>query len=338
MKIMVLGGAGFIGTNFVHYLSTCAKDISDVLIVDKLTYAGIRENITSQLDRFNWHFEQADICDEIAMEGFVSDFKPDVIINFAAETHVSRSIHSPKSFTQTNIMGVQSVLQAILKQHPKTLLIHVSTDEVFGQQSEWQRPWSDYDCLNPRSPYAASKAAGELLVRSYFTTYGIDAIVVRPSNCFGPFQFPEKLIPRAVTNLIDGKKIPLMGAGLEMRDWLFVGDLCLILMKIIKEGKPGECFNIPGHGVHRNRDIIERILKLCNATWELVEKIPSRLAHDFKYHVAGEGIDRICPKRTDFTENLHGTIEWYRQNEKWWRPLKEEAEKGNQGADSGKSN
>lgn len=335
MKILILGGAGFIGSNFVNYLGSFGNQYS-CMVVDKLTYAGRFENIKKTLDERSWDFEPDDICDVASMTLIVRSFKPDVVVNFAAESHVSRSISSPEVFVKTNVLGVQAVMESVRKYAPSAHVIHISTDEVFGQLSEWDAPWTDHDKLNPRSPYAASKASGELIARSYFTTYGIDITVVRPSNCFGPYQFPEKLVPRAVTNLLLGKKVPLMGEGLQMRDWLYVEDLCRYLVEIIRTKPSGECFNIPGNAIHRNRDIVGKILEFMRKDWSDIEVIPHRLAHDFKYHVAGEGIARFefQPEKA-FGRNLRNTIDWYTRNENWWKPLKEEAENGNIGADTG---
>lgn len=334
-KIMVLGGAGFIGSNFVNYSS---KFDSELCIVDKLTYAGRRENISEALNYKNWKFYQTDICDKENIEKIIQSEQPHFIINFAAETHVSRSITDPSIFIQSNVVGVHAVLEAVRNFSPKTFVIHISTDEVFGQLSEWQAPWKDYDALNPRSPYAASKASGELIVRSYFSTYGLDVAIVRPSNCFGPMQYPEKLIPRAVTNLLEGDKIPLMGEGLQMRDWLYVEDLCHYLWRIIARRPTGECFNIPGHSIHRNRDIIKKILQYMHISWDDgVETIPHRLAHDFKYHVEGEGIAKLPNiPIVNFSHSLAQTIEWYTKNPDWWKSVKNEAEQRNIGADTGK--
>ena len=327
MRLSILGGAGFIGSNFVRH--TQASTMRQSHVIDKLTYAGRRENLIG----YDLPLYEEDICNTDALKTIFAKEKPDVVINFAAESHVSRSITNPESFTRTNVVGAQSVLEAMRASCPTARLIHISTDEVFGQQSEWQKPWHDYDQLNPRSPYAASKAAGELLARSYFTTYGLDVIIVRPSNCFGQNQFPEKLIPRAITNLIDGQKIKLMGEGLQMRDWLLVDDLCKKLNVIIEKGTAGECYNIPANCIYRNRDIVGKILQYMGKTWDDVERIPHRLAHDFKYHVAGEGIDKlmgVASTKTYFDYNLQSVLKWYVNNENWWRPLKEEAELGNQ--------
>lgn len=346
MKILLLGAAGFIGTNYVHRLSACQrKNIREdsVLVVDKLTYAGRLSNISKSLEENKWEFIEGDICNYELMAGLMEAYQPDVIINFAAESHVSRSVTDPASFTRTNVLGVQAVMESVRAKSPRSLTIHISTDEVFGQLSEWQPPWDDYATLNPRSPYAASKAAGEFIARSYFTTYGLDVIVVRPSNCFGRFQHPEKMIPRSITNLIDGNKIMLMGEGLQMRDWLYVDDLCDRLDAIIiPHGIPGECYNIPGHGTVRNRDIVKKILEYSHKDWnEDVEVIPHRLAHDFKYHVSGSGIKHLASENglscrgLSFTKNLNDTLSWYYANQDWWKLLKSDGELGNRNAHTG---
>lgn len=348
MKFMILGGAGFIGSNFVRYLAELKTNElftpEFVSVIDKLTYAGRYENIQDVIEKKKWAFHQVDICNSVAMTSLLETHKPDVLVNFAAESHVSRSITDPESFVRTNVMGVQTAMEAVRQKSPETLVVHISTDEVFGSSSEWGKSWNDYDQLNPRSPYAASKASGELIARSYFTTYGIDTIIVRPSNCFGEYQHPEKLIPRSVTNLLRGDKIKLMGAGSEMRDWLYVSDLCFYLSLIIEEKHSGECYNIPGNAIHRNREIVRKILNKMNVSWKNgVETIPHRLAHDFKYHVEGEGIKTLLapypsalPSKNSFDSKLNTTIEWYKNNVKWWEPLVAEAERGNQGADTGR--
>lgn len=335
MRILVLGGAGFIGTNFVQYLDKI-KTADAVMVADKLTYAGRRENIQTVLDKNGWQFEQLDIVNSAATNILVKDFRPTVIINFAAETHVSRSVVGPQIFTMTNVLGTQSVLDAIRGFAPECRYIHISTDEVFGHLAEWEGPWSDHAPLNPRSPYAASKAGGELLARSYFTTYGLNTSIVRPSNCFGRYQFPEKLIPRSITNLLDGDNIQLMGQGNEIRDWLYVEDLCADLLCICQYGQPGEAYNIPGDSLHRNRDIAHMILKFMDLGVDRITSIPHRLAHDFKYHVDGKNIEKLRGRReSSFTMHLYGTLEWYIQNPSWWTPLKAEAERGNLNAHKG---
>lgn len=332
---MVLGGAGFIGTNFIYYLGPS----NDVSVVDKLTYAGRLENIIQEMNRNKWRFYHEDICNKEGMETIIAEEKPDVLVNFAAETHVSRSIIGPEEFTKTNVLGVHTVMEVLRKLSPKTFVIHISTDEVFGQLNEWDAPWRDYSPLNPRSPYAASKASGELIARSYFTTYGMDVAILRPSNCFGGYQYPEKLIPRAVTNLLEKKAVPMMGEGSQMRDWLYVTDLCDAISKIIQRRPSGECFNIPGNNIHRNRDLIAKILDIMGLEWNRnIRKIPHRLAHDFKYHVEGEGIGKFFkPSDSGFETHLRWTINFYKNNINWWKSVKEDAEKGNSGADGNQS-
>lgn len=330
-KIIVTGGAGFIGTNFLYTL----RDEWDVWIVDKLTYAGQLSNIQPLIDNYGWRFRHLDICDA---EDVIRDCQPDVIVHFAAETHVSRSVVDCGQFVKTNVLGVQVLLDAVRLHSPKTRFIHISTDEVLGQLKEYEAPWTDYAPINPRNPYAASKAAGELLARSYHITYGMDIVVVRPSNCFGPFQFPEKLIPRSVTNLLSGGNVQLMGKGMECRDWLYVYDLADAIKEIIKHALPGDIFNIPGNNVMPNRWIINKILEFMELGWDRVVEIPHRLAHDFKYHVDGANIAKIFKPVRNFERSLIDTVEWYKDNENWWAQLKKEGEKGNEGAHTGRRN
>jgi dTDP-glucose 4,6-dehydratase len=320
MRVLVTGGAGFIGSNFVKLsLQGVFAKIDDVIVVDSLTYAGNLQNFTDKELR-QFRFIKGDICDPRLIESVLPSV--DAVINFAAESHVDRSILDSNSFMQTNAMGVLNLLE-VLRQYPNVRLLQVSTDEVYGSITEGS--WIETDPLLPNSPYSASKASGELLVRSYVRTHNLDCIVTRSSNNYGQFHFPEKLIPLFITNLIEGKKLPVYGTGINVRDWLHVDDHCLGIYLALTKGITGETYNIGGGTELSNMEITQKILKHFSKSLEFVEYVPDRLGHDFRYSVdwqkAKTALDYI--PRVSFEDGLQDTVKWYQANPQWWEPLKQ---------------
>lgn len=320
MRVLVTGGAGFIGSNFVKlWLQGSFVEISKVTVVDSLTYAGNLSNFTEEeLNLFR--FIQGDICDKRLIEGIISNV--DAVINFAAESHVDRSIADSRSFMQTNIMGVFNLLEAIRK-NPQVRFLQVSTDEVYGSILEGS--WVESDPLLPNSPYSASKASAELVVRSYVQTHNLDCIITRCSNNYGSHHYPEKLIPLFITNLIEGKKVPVYGNGQNVRDWLHVKDHCLGLYLALTKGISGETYNIGGGAELSNMEITQKILDHFEKSLDDVEFVPDRLGHDFRYSVNWDKarIQLGYNPRVSFKFGLEETIKWYQTNKPWWKPLKQ---------------
>jgi dTDP-glucose 4,6-dehydratase len=321
VRYLVTGGAGFIGSHYVRSLldGSLPTEVSSVLVLDKLTYAGNLANLSSVADDPRYAFVQGDICDGALLDEVVPDH--DVVINFAAETHVDRSISGPQDFVVTNVVGAQSLLDAC-RRHGTPRVIHIGTDEVYGSIEHGS--WTEDSPLEPNSPYAASKAAGELLVRAYHRTYGLNVSSTRCSNNYGPYQYPEKVIPLFVTNLIDGLKVPLYGDGLNVRDWLHVDDHVRGIQTVVERGDAGAAYNIGGGVELTNRDLTERILAHMGREWQTaVEQVPDRLGHDRRYSVDDSRLRALgySPSR-NFGEAIDETIHWYRDHPEWWRPLK----------------
>ena len=319
MKILVTGGAGFIGSNFVRMLlASPHPSLQAITVLDKLTYAGTLTNLAG-LPNDDYEFIQGDICDEKLIKELGRSH--DVIINFAAESHVDRSIASSRDFVVTNVVGTQTLLETLRVGTVQTM-IQISTDEVYGsiQKGSW-----DENCpLEPNSPYAASKASADLIARSYFNTFGVDVRITRCSNNYGPNQYPEKIIPLFITNLIEGKKLPLYGDGSNYRDWLHVNDHCQGIYKVLTQGAPGETYNIGGGTELSNTELTRKILTLMGKDESCIEKVKDRLGHDFRYSVNSKKIeDQTAFSPTiDFESGIRATIDWYLKNENWWRPLK----------------
>ena len=327
MKYLVTGAAGFIGSHFVRqllageYASILSGDVTGVTVYDKLTYAGNLENLASVADDPRFSFVQGDICDGPKLDEVLPGH--DVVINFAAETHVDRSIHGPQDFVVTNVVGTQTLLDACLR-HGIPRTVHIGTDEVYGSIDVGS--WDEQQPLKPNSPYSAAKAAAEMLVRAYFVTYGLNVSSTRCSNNYGPFQFPEKVVPLFVTNLIDGAKVPLYGDGLNVRDWLHVDDHCRGIALVVAKGEAGESYNIGGGLELNNRELTERVLDAMGADWSMVQPVEDRKGHDRRYSVDDSRLRALgyAPQHT-FEDGLAETVAWYRANEAWWRPLKERA-------------
>ena len=319
MRLLVTGGAGFIGSNFVRRIvNGTYSGVSQLTVLDKLTYAGTLKNL-EMLPADSFEFIKGDI----ANPDLISDLtkRHDAIVNFAAESHVDRSITGARDFIETNVLGVQNLLAASL--HNKvSVFVQVSTDEVYGSISEGS--WSEEYPLLPNSPYSASKASADLICRSYNRTFGMDIRVTRCSNNYGPHQFPEKIIPLFVTNLIDNGKVPLYGNGQNVRDWLHVDDHCDGIYSVLSEGKSGNIYNIGGGRELTNRELTEIILRKFDRDESSIEYVTDRLGHDLRYSVSHEKISRELgyKPKINFEDGIEETIEWYKRNESWWRPLK----------------
>ena len=324
MKLLVTGAAGFIGSHYVRTLLSggyVGYENAEVTVYDKLTYAGNLENLAPVADDRRYRFIQGDILDGALLDDVLPGH--DAVLNFAAESHVDRSIHGAADFVTTNAVGVQVLLDACLRAGiPR--VVQVSTDEVYGSIAEGS--FREGDPLLPNSPYSAAKAGGDLIARAYHVTHGLNVSITRCTNNYGPFQFPEKVIPLFVTNLLDGLKVPLYGDGLNVRDWLHVEDHCRGIQLVLQRGKPGEVYNIGGGVELTNRELTERLLEACGRDWDsYVDYVEDRKGHDRRYSLSDDKIRRELgyAPHVDFVEGLAATVQWYRDNESWWRPLKE---------------
>jgi len=318
--ILVTGGAGFIGSNFIHYMMDKYPEYK-IINLDKLTYAGNLENLRDIEDNKNYQFVKGDIADNDIVSGIFKDNKVDAIINFAAESHVDRSIEEPGVFIQTDVYGTFVLLEAA-RNSDCSLFLQISTDEVYGSIEDGS--FKESDPLLPNSPYSASKAGAEMIVRSFFKTYKTPVVITRTSNNFGPYQYPEKLIPLFVTNLIDDIKVPLYGDGMNVRDWIYVDDNCRALDLVLHKGSIGEIYNIGAGNEKPNVWITKKLIQLLNKTEEMIRPVEDRLGHDRRYSVDCQKIINELGWKTeyDFEEALEKTVKWYRENEDWWRPLK----------------
>ena len=318
MRLLVTGGAGFIGSNYVRMLlDGSLVGVSKLIILDKLTYSGNKSNLKG-LNQSDYEFVQGDICDSDLVSKLTK--KVDSVVNFAAESHVDRSIDSSKEFFQTNVIGTHTLLEAARRNNLGSF-IQISTDEVYGSITEGS--WDEGFPLLPNSPYAASKASGDLISQAFFRTYGIDVRITRCSNNYGPYQFPEKVIPLFITNLLKNKKVPLYGDGLNVRDWLHVTDHCRGIHLVLTKGKAGDIFNIGGGRELSNIELTRVILSAMGAGEESIEKVTDRLGHDFRYSLNIEKIERDLGYKPEinFDLGISQTIEWYKNNEEWWKPL-----------------
>ena len=321
MRLLVTGGAGFIGSNFVRRIfDGTLSGISSVVVLDKLTYAGNEENLSVVNSQVGYRFMKGDICDEVLVTELVDS--ADAVVNFAAESHVDRSIASAADFVTTNVAGVQVLLDAVKASGEKKRFLQVSTDEVYGsiESGSWDENWP----LLPNSPYSASKAGGELLARAYHQTHHMDIVVTRCSNNYGPFHFPEKLIPLFITNLLEGKKVPLYGNGNNVRDWLHVDDHCVGIHKVLMNGRAGEIYNIGGGRELTNLEITNLIVESMGADKSMIEYVEDRKGHDLRYSVNWNKINHELgyEPKVKFEDGLQETIDWYRNNRAWWEPLK----------------
>jgi dTDP-glucose 4,6-dehydratase len=325
MRILVTGGAGFIGSHYVRSLLSGAypgHDSTEVVVLDKLTYAGSLTNLAPVLDSPRLRFVEGDILDGRLGDELMSD--ADAVVHFAAESHVDRSILGAADFVMTNVVGTQTILDAAHR-NKVAKVVHVSTDEVYGSIDEGS--WPETHPVEPNSPYAASKAGSDLIARAYARTHGMDVSVTRCSNNYGPYQFPEKVIPLFVTNLLDGGTVPLYGDGLNVRDWLHVDDHCRGVQLVLEGGRPGEVYNIGGGTELTNKELTGRLLAACGKDWDSVEPVEDRKGHDRRYSV---DITKISEElgyqpAKDFDTGLAETVDWYRDNRVWWEPLKTRA-------------
>jgi len=325
MKILVTGGAGFIGSNFVRRtLEDAYPGLAgaDVVVLDALTYSGNLENLAPVADSPRYTFVEGDIRDAALLDKLLVNI--DAIVHFAAESHVDRSVRDASAFVETNVLGTQLLLDAALRaQTPR--FVHVSTDEVYGSIDEGS--WDERQPLEPNSPYSASKAGSDLLARSYFRTHGLNLSITRCSNNYGPYHFPEKLIPLFVTNLIDGTHVPLYGAGNNVRDWLHVDDHCRGIALVVTGGRAGEIYNIGGGTELTNKELTQMLLDHTGTDWSFVDRVDDRLGHDLRYSV---DITKISSElgyapQVPFETGLTEVVQWYRDNRQWWEPLKAKA-------------
>lgn len=325
MKILVTGGAGFIGSEFTRL---CLRgDLpnsagASITVLDKLTYSSNMANLTPVADSLRYRFVRGDTCDPALVDEVVPGH--DAIVHFAAETHVDRSILAPAQFVMTNVLGTQVLLDAALR-HGVRRFVHVSTDEVYGSIDEGS--WTEESPVAPNVPYAAAKAGSDLLALSYHRTYGLDVSVTRCTNNYGWYQFPEKVIPLFVTNLLDGLRVPLYGDGGNRRDWLHVSDHCRALDLVLHGGRAGEVYHIGGGTELTNLELTTRLLAACGADWDLVQWVPDRQGHDRRYSLDISKIRRELgyEPKVDFDNGLAMTIGWYRDNRSWWEPLRPRA-------------
>ena len=316
MKLLVTGGAGFIGSAFVR-LVLGSDPAAEVLNFDALTYAGNLENLEPISGHAAYRFAKADIRDSDAVEKSVADFAPDAIVHFAAESHVDRSILSPQPVIETNLHGTFTLLEAA-RRNNIGLFIHVSTDEVYGSIDPPAEADESYP-LRTSSPYSASKGGSDLLALSYFTTYKLPLIVTRASNNYGAYQFPEKLIPLMISNALADRRLPIYGDGLQVRDWLFVDDHCRAIVALLEKGRPGEIYNIGGNRALPNLDVVKKILAATGKPESLLETVEDRPGHDRRYALSSEKIMRETgwSPQVEFETGLEMTIAWYRQNAAW---------------------
>ncbi len=318
-NILVTGGAGFIGSAFVRYMIDAYPDYH-VVVLDKLTYAGNLDNLLPVRDNPRYRFERADIADRAAVERIVEQHGIDTIVNFAAETHVDRSILQPDAFIYTDVVGVYVLLEMV-RQKGVQRLLHVSTDEVYGDIPQGYSV--ETDPFAPNSPYAASKAGAELMIRAYYQTYGLNVVVTRGSNTFGPYQYPEKLMSLFITEAIDNRPLPLYGDGRQVRDWLYVLDHVTGIDTVLHKGVAGEAYNIAGENERPNIDVVRALLKELGKPESLIRHVADRPGHDRRYAMNCDKLRALGWQRQhSFEEALRETVAWYVQNEWWWRKIK----------------
>ncbi len=323
MKMLITGGAGFIGSNFIFYERERQPE-TEIICVDKLTYAGNMETLAPVLDQPRFKFVRADIADRKAMDELFAAEKPDVVVNFAAESHVDRSIEDPSIFLQTNVMGTQVLLDAS-RRYGVARYHQVSTDEVYGDLP-LDRPdlfFTEKTPLRTSSPYSASKAGADLLCNAYQRTYGMPITISRCSNNYGPYQFPEKLIPLMIANALADKPLPVYGQGINVRDWLYVEDHCAAIDLILEKGRVGEVYNIGGHNEKRNIDIVKRVLGILGKPESLITYVTDRKGHDMRYAIDPTFIhDELgWLPATKFEDGIEKTVRWYLENKPWWEKI-----------------
>jgi dTDP-glucose 4,6-dehydratase len=317
-SVLITGGAGFIGSNFVRFLLRARPGIR-ITVLDKLTYAGNLDNLRDLMGRTDFRFVRGDICDARVLDRLLPGV--DVVYNFAAETHVDRSILEAGSFVRTDVLGTYTLLQRCLKANVPRF-VQISTDEVYG--SIRRGSFREGDPIMPNSPYSASKSGGDLLVRAFHVTYGFPAVITRSSNNYGPYQHPEKFIPLFITNAIEGRALPMYGDGSNVRDWIYVEDNCRAIEIAGRLGSPGEVYNIGAGEEHPNIEIARKIIELTGADERLLTFVADRPGHDWRYSLNARRIRALGWRpRVAFDEGLARTVRWYARNELWWRPIKE---------------
>jgi dTDP-glucose 4,6-dehydratase len=317
MKLLITGGAGFIGSNFILYILEKYPNY-EVTNLDALTYAGDKDNLKSLENNPKYTFIKGSICDKKLVDQLMQ--KTDIVVNFAAESHVDKSIDNPEDFILTNIVGTYTLLQSALKNNKKRFH-HISTDEVYGSLLPSERPFSEITPYDPRSPYSASKASSDHLVSSYFHTYGLPITISNCSNNYGPYHFPEKLIPLSITNILTSKKIPIYGDGSQVRDWLYVEDHCRAIDTIIHKGTLGETYCIGGNSEYTNKELLRKIISLMNKDESVFEYVTDRLGHDKRYAIDYSKIENELGWKPEVTidRGLEKTIAWYQNNTEWWK-------------------
>ncbi|MDX5563212.1 dTDP-glucose 4,6-dehydratase [Streptomyces sp. ID05-04B] len=321
MRVLVTGGAGFIGSEYVRRQFD-ADPAARVTVLDKLTYSGVEANLASVAGAPGYTFVRGDICDPDVVDQVMAG--QDAVVHFAAESHVDRSIEGAGPFVRTNVLGTQVLLDAALR-HGVGRFVQVSTDEVYGSIGEGS--WTEGRPLAPNSPYSASKAGADLLALAHHRTHGLDVVVTRCTNNYGPYQFPEKVVPLFVTHLLDGKPVPLYGDGRNVRDWLHVSDHCRGIDLVLRGGRAGEVYHIGGGAELSNHKLTGLLLDALGADWDRVEHVPDRKGHDLRYSLDDSKLREELGyvPRTDFTQGMADTVAWYRAHRSWWEPLKERA-------------
>lgn len=317
MTIIVTGGAGFIGSNFIFYMMKNHPDYR-IICLDKLTYAGSIYTLEPVMENENFHFIKLDICDRAGVYALFAEEKPDIVVNFAAESHVDRSIEAPEVFLQTNIIGTSVLMDACRKNNVR--FHQISTDEVYGDLPlDSHALFTEESQLNPSSPYSSSKASADLLVLAYHRTYGLPVTISRCSNNYGPYQFPEKLIPLMIIHALHDKPLPIYGEGLNVRDWLYVEDHCKAIDMILQDGKIGEVYNIGGHNEMRNIDIVKLICRELGKPESLIEFVEDRKGHDLRYAIDNTKIQTTLGWQPEvkFEDGIKSTIRWYLNNRAW---------------------
>lgn len=322
MKLLVTGGAGFMGSNFVRYILNKYQNYS-IINLDKLTYSGNLDNLKEVEKNPRYRFVKGDICDENIVDSLCKEV--DIVVNYAAETHVDRSIFDPAAFVKTDVIGTYTLLEKA-KKYKHNRFIQISTDEVYGSIKEGK--FTEESPFEPNSPYASSKAGGDLLCRSYVTTYNMPVIVTHSCNFFGPFHYPEKFIPLTIVNLLQNKKVPVYGDGLQVREWIYTEDHCAAIDEILHKGKIGEVYNISSAQEWKNIDVVKLILRILNKDEELISYVKDRPGHDRRYSLDSSKLknDLGWKPKYKFEDALEKTIEWFKANEWWWKNIVESNE------------